>query len=604
MNLSIYLKRSLLASFFLVGYDGWTEEAAISFSGLAYQEQVQLSSLFHFQEGRPRITDQSFILSGKEASIEQEFRLNIAAYIDKEGRQEYLCHFPARSLWFSRYLRQPSPTFEHCEGLQTYLDSVPADEVSLVYASENIVSPSSFMGHSFLKMKDAEDKLAHAVSYFTEVDGFNLPKIMFESLVTGKEGYFIISPYEEARRYYKDIEGRNVYEYDLALNEFDKEFIRLHMWELKDKNIDYYFHTNNCATLTLDILSLAEPSLNKHSKEWLSPLDIIKYVSEADMVKSIQVSPSVGWRVRAFGDSFSYQEKQNVFIALAGKKQDSRISSFFQGAEEQYLFHEYQKALNDWLYFDGAIDYRQYEHNRMRLELEREIVGDYMMDLSTYKNPLNRSADAQIIFGSRLQKEGSHLLISWLPASHMVTDDNRNALSESSLEVMKFTAGIKGNDIYLDEMTLYGIESYIPYDEIVGGVSGRFKLGWERGGYESYQRNRRFRVSAALGAALDIGSSVLPYASVGSDLSMNSHAVWMSPQVDIGAFLYLANGSKLQVKYWLSFNELRQSELTQGSAVLNSYYIGHNAAIDVGFSHTLGENFDESQLIFNIRKFY
>ncbi|WP_459782668.1 lipoprotein N-acyltransferase Lnb domain-containing protein, partial [Photobacterium sp. R1] len=81
-----------------------------------------------------------------------------------------------------------------------------AKTISLAYASENLMSPSSFMGHTFIKLSENETDPGHAVSFFTEVDGFNLPKIMFDSLVVGKEGYFIVSPYQESLNFYKDIE--------------------------------------------------------------------------------------------------------------------------------------------------------------------------------------------------------------------------------------------------------------------------------------------------------------------------------------------------------------------------------------------------------------
>lgn len=595
MNLLSYIKRSLAASFFLVSLNAYCH--INSLDDISVSEENQLRALFHIQDDAPKILDNKFLLQSPYIGFKQELKNNYADFISEETRGSYLCRFPARSLWFSRKLSMLPPSFQHCEELSRYLRSVPADAISVIYASENIVSPSSFMGHSFLKLKDKDDNFSHAVSYFTNVEGFNLPKIMFESLVTGKEGYFIISPYQEAKDYYKDIEGRNVYEYNLLLDGFERELIKLHLWELKDKKIDYYFHTNNCATLTLDILSIVEPSLIKYSEEWLSPLDVIKYINDTSMVKNTEAAPAIGWRVRAFGEVYSYAQRQAFLRAV----KSGSISTHHSGQEPDYLSYEYQQALNDWLYQSEELTKKVYEKNNAVLLNE---TSDYELDLSGYKNPILRSPDSQLAIGFNHNEYNKELLFSWLPASHLLTDDNTNAFSESSLEVLKSTVSINERSVSLHELTLYGIESYIPYDSIVGGWSGKFKLGWERGGYASYGHNERFNLTAALGMATDIHPAMLTYLTFGSEVSANNRGLWAAPQLETGSFMYLAGGSKLRLKYRLNFNELNDSEFIYAMELTNTHYFNKNVAFDIGLAKYVGEQVNESQLLFNYRYYY
>lgn len=453
MSVKSWIKRSLLASFFLVSYESMAEESR--FLTLSADQQAQLTSLFHFQSGQPKITDPAFLLSDSKKSLNSEFEHSIRAYTSTgQQQQDFLCRFPARSLWLSRFLNQKIPDFQHCNELYEYMQQVPVDEISLIYASENLLSPSSFMGHSFIKMKDKEDQRTHAVSYFTEVEGFNLPAIMFEALVTGKEGYFIVSPYEEAKRYYKDIEGRNVYEYSLAMSDFDRELIRLHLWELKDKKIDYYFHTNNCATLTLDILAIADPSLLKHSKEWLTPLDVVKYVDTSRLASTVSISPSLGWKIRAFGDGLDYSHKSALLEQLTKTDEQPLSLSAEHVNANALLEHEYRQALNDWLYFEKRIEKKQYERNRDEIANYGGDYAHFMLDLSDYKNPVKRAADSQIMVAGRFREDDANMLLSWLPASHLKLDDNRNAFSESSLQVLKSTVGIDKDHVYLDEVEI------------------------------------------------------------------------------------------------------------------------------------------------------
>ncbi|AEX99978.1 hypothetical protein GU3_01110 [Oceanimonas sp. GK1] len=601
MAFTSWIKRSLWASFFLIFQGAVAEES--EFLKLSADEKAQLASLFHFQSGKPKIIDPAFLLSGSKGDLKAEFESNLRAYVSMEQRPHYLCRFPARSLWMSRFLSEEAPNFEHCEELYEYTLQVPADDISLVYASENLLSPSSFMGHSFIKMKDKEDHRAHAVSYFTEVEGFNLPVILFEALVTGKDGYFIVSPYEEAKRYYKDIEGRNVYEYSLVMSDFNRELIRLHLWELKGKKIDYYFHTNNCATLTLDILAIVEPALLKHSEEWLSPLDVIKYVNESELAGPVSISPSLGWKVRAFGENLGFSEKQRLLQSLTDKANNSLPPVKVGDSTSAMLEHEYRKALNEWLYSEGKINKRQYDSNRSSMMRSGADFEHFVVDLSDYKNPVQRAADSQLMMGVRSREHDANVLLSWLPASHLQLDDNRNAFSESTLQVLKSTVGIDKDRAYLDEVVLYGIESYLPHDEVIGGLSGRFRLLWERGGYESYSTNRRFHVDGALGMAGHSRPSVLNYVTLGSGLSASGHGVWLNPQLEMGSFLYLANDSKLNLKYRLIFNEFNRSDFIHNIEILNTYRVA-DYALDIGFSYAGNQHFSEPQALFNVRRFY
>lgn len=584
-----------MASFFLVSFSSYSKVDVLD--NISASEDIQLRALFHIQDNKPKILDGKFLLQSPYASFEQELKHNAANFISEETRGSYVCRFPARSLWFSRKFSMLPPNFQHCKELSHYLESVPADAISVIYASENIVSPSSFMGHSFLKLKDKDDGISHAVSYFTNVEGFNLPKIMFESLATGKEGYFIISPYQEAKEYYKDIEGRNVYEYNLLLDGFERELIKLHLWELKDKRIDYYFHTNNCATLTLDILSIVEPRLIAHNEEWLSPLDVIKYINETSMVKNTEAAPAIGWRIRAFGEAYSYAQRQAFLRAV----KSGSVRTHHSGQEPDYLSYEYQQALNEWLYQSEELTQAVYEKNNSILLNE---TADYELDLGGYKNPMLRSPDSQLGMGFNYNKYDKELLLSWLPASHLLGDDNTNAFSESSLEVLKSTVSVHDSGVSLHELTLYGIESYIPYDIIIEGWSGKFKLGWERGGYASYGHNERFNLTAALGAAAEIHPSMLTYLTFGSEVSANNRGLWAAPQLETGSFMYLAGGSKLRLKYRLNFNELNDSEFIHAMELTNTHYFYKNVAFDIGLARYVGEYFNESQLLFNYRHYY
>ena len=71
-----------------------------------------------------------------------------------------------------------------------------------------------------LRMDGTNDnglKVSHGITFFTELEGFNIPVILYESLVSGKKGFFQIAPYSNFVSHYLNAEQRNVWEYKLLL---------------------------------------------------------------------------------------------------------------------------------------------------------------------------------------------------------------------------------------------------------------------------------------------------------------------------------------------------------------------------------------------------
>ncbi|QKQ24983.1 DUF4105 domain-containing protein [Candidatus Reidiella endopervernicosa] len=82
------------------------------------------------------------------------------------------------------------------------------------------------------KSKD-DRNLEHAISYFTVIDTYNPVSLAHRSLYQGMDGMFALLPYKEQLAKYHQKEGRNVWEYSLDLNDYERTLINLHLWELK-----------------------------------------------------------------------------------------------------------------------------------------------------------------------------------------------------------------------------------------------------------------------------------------------------------------------------------------------------------------------------------
>lgn len=576
MNRLFLLKRSIVASFFLCFSQCILAEAL--FDKVSEHDVAIFNALLHQKGTVNNVQHPQF----SSANAQEKIRKSLSILTDTGSvRADYVCNFPARSLWLNkRFKLQQALSFEHCTKLQQYLDSVRAESISLVYASENLTSPSSFMGHSYLKI-NGQQNTEHAVSYFTEVDSINLPKLMFDAIVIGKDGHFIVSPYAESEQYYSDIESRNIYEYHLALSEFEVKLITLHLWELKDKQIDYFFHTHNCATITLDILGIAKPELIQSGSAWLSPLDVIKLVNDNDLVEKTTVKPSINWQLRAYGAQLSQADKKRFVAAFSSG--DWKIDS--DTSNQAALNYFYASALNDYYLSVDNISNDEWANNQDLIDLALAPEQAVSIDVSQFKNPLSRSSDNQVGITVATDEDNDYILFSMLPASHLLSDDNRHAFSESSLQLLSPEILISKDKVRLKQLDLYAISQYIPYDTVVGGLSGYFALGYS--GFDSFNFAKENRVYAngGLGLSYQVYSSLQWYSSLGLESSIGDGKVWLTPSIDFGLFAYLKGNNKLRLHNTVTFNEFNNDEFVINISLDNTYFMSKDKAITFGVNY-------------------
>jgi len=242
------IKGSLRASFFLFVWFLFACNSAFARDAVPGWQHDRWLSLLHIKNGTPTITDPAFILTQDDFSPELEWQATLRLFAQQP---QAICRFPARY----RLLQQSGaslPEFPDCPEYRVFLQRVPVDQVSVIYASENLTSPSSMLGHAMLAAEGVRDDgfyARHSVSFFTVLDSINPIKVLWETLIKGKEGFFLVKPLRAHFEFYNLAEQRNVWRYELDLDAGQRALLQDHLWELRSVNMDYFFHTQNCATV-------------------------------------------------------------------------------------------------------------------------------------------------------------------------------------------------------------------------------------------------------------------------------------------------------------------------------------------------------------------
>ncbi len=181
----------------------------------------------------------------------------------------------------------------HCPHLLEYMEKVPADDFHYVFASENLHSVTSMMGHGFLVSKGVDQqavKRAHTFSFFAEFEERNPLLVFYKAFFSGLEGRFMVRPYQRDKTKYLRSEKRELWDHQLAFSRDEKEFLRLALWELRYVAPRYFFHSFNCATLTFYAIAIIEPKIVKFDLLFVTPLDLVKALHQLNRIEFVNVT--------------------------------------------------------------------------------------------------------------------------------------------------------------------------------------------------------------------------------------------------------------------------------------------------------------------------
>lgn len=434
-----------------------------------------------------KVTDKKFLLN-KNLSLKSELISTIKSFYDLPSHYKNLnnhpqCRFPARLLFITHELNISTNEFPkvNCQDLRIYKEKAPTDKISLVYASENVTKPSSMMGHVFLKFSGINKKglkVNHAITFYTVIETVNPLSLIYQNTISGMKGLFALQPYKIVKNNYTKKENRNLWEYQLFLNEYRKKLIYYHVWELKDIDIKYYFTSYNCSTVIYNLLSLVKPEIYDDKKIWITPLDSVKFLYKYNLIQKAQLYPSNSWLTKMIEDT--------------------------------------------------NID----ENNTEQLKSK-------IIDISKYKSPNKIPSERQLNVGYVNLNQEKYLMLSFLPASHLLNDYNREYFGENELKIASLSILVNKTNIELQDFTLYGMKSYMPYSSLMHDLSYQFKLAVKKEYTKNENCDDTLKIDGGIGIDYlllsDINVFALFNGGVGYNKDDNIHLLF-NPQ--IGMMIY------------------------------------------------------------------
>ncbi|GEM_PF-656265 len=213
------------------------------------------------------------------------------------------CQFPARRSFLVERLGlrlrgQPLPD-PACPAYQAWRDRLDTERVVLVYADAYMGNPASMFGHTLLRLDSRADLqrplTAYSVNHAARAGGDSGVLFAMRGVLGSYPGLYAVVPYYYKVNQYTRMEQRDLWVYELNLDEAAIDRLLAHLWELDGAAMPYYFFLHNCSYRLLTLLEVADPSLTLRGDFglWAIPSDTIRAVTaEAGLVREVRYRPS------------------------------------------------------------------------------------------------------------------------------------------------------------------------------------------------------------------------------------------------------------------------------------------------------------------------
>ncbi|MBR2140924.1 MAG: DUF4105 domain-containing protein [Rickettsiales bacterium] len=312
--------------------------------------------LLHYHGNKSVVNDKRFFLAkngNKNPYDELVALLNEYNAPTFNGENDVVCRFPARIRFVRKYFNLGDGMRGiTCPQYEEFRQKVPADTISIAFAAENNFSPSSMMGHMFIKISGKNHGVLreHSFSFFATFEQSNGLWNYLKVLSNNVDGSYILSPYSDKISRYLGKEQRPIWEFDLNFTEEEKNILLEHMWELKEQTINYGFITHNCGTAAIDILQIARPNIIKDTKKhWHTPTEYVKMLLDDKNIDNISLIPSDEYRHKI--------EKYNEIKNITDISPSSKLSFSYRNFGDNYFTIDFRPIyldLNDvnTIYYD------------------------------------------------------------------------------------------------------------------------------------------------------------------------------------------------------------------------------------------------------------
>jgi hypothetical protein len=443
--------------------------------------------------------DEGFFLSPRgKYDPEAELGATIAQFFstDPVGRskQPAQCAFIARYHWLKERLRFDPNRLAPltCSRFDRWRAEMNPQGVSLIFPAAFLNNPASMFGHTFLRIDQRGQTeqtrlLAYTIDYAADVPEGAGIEYAYKGIFGEYKGFFSTPPYYLKVQAYRDIENRDMWEYQLNLTPSQIDRLLMHAWEMGNAYFDYFFFKENCSYHILALLEYADPDLHLRDRFhlWTIPADTVRAVMDyPGLVGAATYRPSRSTIIKRKRALLTAEER-SLSIGLMHDPDLAGDSSF---AALPFL----RRALvldvaSDYLRYKGESDDPEvtvYKERNRRVLTERSklAVPSAEIDIRPYtKQPDAGHRTTRMTVGGGWRNNDTFEETSFRAVYHHLLDPEPGYTPDAQIEA--FAVAVRrynrADRVKVERATLINIVSLSPIDDLFRAPSWRVNVGMD-----------------------------------------------------------------------------------------------------------------------------
>lgn len=565
--------------------------------------------LLHMPQSTSEIDSPEFFLAknGKNSAKDEllatlEHIYNEKTYDDNST----ICKYPARTFWLEKKLNLKDLPKVKCQKYDELVKKMDPKAVSLVFPTAHINSPASMFGHTFLRIDSSYNSklLSYAINYAAKADQSKENGLVFaiKGLIGGYYGKYSLLPYYDKLKEYGDTEQRDIWEYDLNLNQKEVDAMIRHIWELSDTYSEYFFFDENCSYNMLWLIEVAREDIYLRDKftYQVSPPETLYALEEENLVKDVHFRASKRLKLLAYEKVLS-KKGANISKDLSKGIIEPSIldNSSFLLEQKQYIL-ESAIELSEYNYIERKIDKKKYLEIFHNLTSYRATLGKGTRPtiIPPSKPTLGHRAFKLTLQGKFEEDENNKILFGLRPAYHDLSDSDEGFLQGTQIEFMDWLAYFD-DGIQTEHLTLLSISSIALRSEFFKPFSWRTKFSFDKEGFED---SLRFNANIGFGYAWNIFDTKNYFYTLLDNTLYANKKYNFSTGPTLGVVLY--EGAKFKTNLEGSYKAYNSGNFQEKYSIKQSYFLTKDNALFLSYDHIEHKQDDTNKVIFGVNIFF
>ncbi len=387
--------------------------------------------------------------------------------------------------------------------------------MTLIFPAAYLNNPASMFGHTLLRFDRPNQTeqtrlLSYAVNYGANTGTDNGVLFAVLGLTGGYPGTYSVEPYYELVKRYSDIENRDIWEYQLDFSKVEVERMLAHLWELQGQYSDYYFFDENCSYQLLFLMDAARPGLDLVDDFPLHviPVDSVRSALRREgLLERAVFRPSSETRIQHGLGTMSAAERDLVQELASGAVTPEQAATSDLTPSQLAGVLELAEAFVTYQLRTGELERDTAARRAWSLLAARSAI-EAPTDQPPLPVPATRPdqghGSARLALGVGVRDGTVFQALRLRPAYHDGLDPGGGFAPGAGIAFLdtELRHYQGDNALVLDRLTVIGITSMTPRDELIQPVSWKLDLGLERLRVEKGDETGALVAAAGGGAGL------------------------------------------------------------------------------------------------------